>query len=286
MNSFASRTGGKKSSRSVILPRFHPPDEYDTYVEVFGGAGWIFFAEQRQGKFEILNDYDSDIANLYYCVQNKTEELLSSLEFVINSRLLFDLTKSKTDLLEKAEVGEVKRAADFYTLMRQSYGNNCKSYGCKVSPMRTKFPIIAEACGRLQNTVIENKDFENVIKQYDCDSAMIYCDPPYFGTESHYAVNFGESDHIRLRDTLLNVKGKFMLSYGDCAFIRELYGVENSENLHYYAYERADSLRNISHKGSVFKEILIANYDMEKCVESRYNRQLCLSDFDKSEELE
>ncbi len=34
------------------------------------------------------------------------------------------------------------------------------------------------------------KDFEELIRQYDPENAFIYCDPPYYQTEGHYAVVF------------------------------------------------------------------------------------------------
>lgn len=61
--------------------------------------------------------------------------------------------------------------------------------------MRFFFPL---KIIRLKDTVIENK----LINQYDRENAFIYCDPPYYQTEGHYAVEFRKEDHYRLRDTL------------------------------------------------------------------------------------
>ncbi|WP_373844550.1 DNA adenine methylase [Clostridium sp.] len=47
---------------------------------------------------------------------------------------------------------------------------------------------------------------------------MIYLDPPYYGIERYYQVQFSKEDHIRLFDCLKKVKGKFILSYNDCEF--------------------------------------------------------------------
>ena len=60
--------------------------------------------------------------------------------------------------------------------------------------------------------MIENKDFEALIRQYDRPNAFFYCDPPYFETEGHYEVVFRKEDHVRLRDTLAGIEGKFMVS--------------------------------------------------------------------------
>ena len=100
------------------------------------------------------------------------------------------------------------------------------------------------------SVVIEHKDFENLIKVYDRPKALFYCDPPYHSTEKYYDVQFTEADHIRLRDTLKNIKGKFLLSYNDDEFIRELYNG--------FKIDAVERQNNIS--GRRFKELIITNY--------------------------
>ena len=39
--------------------------------------------------------------------------------------------------------------------------------------------------------VIENRDFEPILKTYDRPDALFYLDPPYLGTEKHYEGMFG-----------------------------------------------------------------------------------------------
>ena len=71
--------------------------------------------------------------------------------------------------------------------------------------------------------MVENKDFEALIRQDDRGDAFFYCDPPYYKTEGHYEVVFRREDHERLRDVLGGIQGKWLLSYNDCSYIRELY---------------------------------------------------------------
>ena len=104
--------------------------------------------------------------------------------------------------------------------------------------------------------VAENKDFENLIKVYDRDKALFYLDPPYYGTEKYYSAEFSLEDHVRLTDTLRNIKGKFLLSYNDCEEIRELYkgfSVENIERQHNLVSRYAD-------KDKKYQELIIKNY--------------------------
>ena len=120
--------------------------------------------------------------------------------------------------------------------------------------------------------MIENKDFEALIRQYDRESAFFYCDPPYYETEGHYAVVFRKDDHKRLRDTLAGCKGKWMVSYNDCTFIRDLYAGYSIT-----AVSRINNLAQRYEGGCEFPEVLITNYDPKE-QERAKPRQLDLFD--------
>ena len=65
MNSFMSWVGGKKALREAIVARLCC--SCDRYVEVFGGGAWVLF-HKLPGKFEVYNDFNPNLANLYRCV--------------------------------------------------------------------------------------------------------------------------------------------------------------------------------------------------------------------------
>ena len=67
MDSFISWIGGKKLLRKQITAEF--PQEYNRYVEMFGGAGWILFSVERPKILEVYNDINGDLVNLYRCVK-------------------------------------------------------------------------------------------------------------------------------------------------------------------------------------------------------------------------
>ncbi len=270
INSFLSWIGGKKSSRDIIIPRF--PLYYERYIEVFGGGGWILFAKPPGNDIEVFNDANSNISNLFYCVREHSSELIENLRFVLNSREDFDRIKNIVNL--KAEIGDVKRAAEFYQIIRYSYASGCDSFGGKPHSMWSNFPLIEQASRRLQRVVIENKDFEKLISAQDSEVSFFYCDPPYFNTESYYEnVSFTSADHKRLRDVLSGISGKFLVSYNDCAEIRELYS-----GYEMYSYERLNNICQRYDGGSMFGELLIANYDLNE--RSNVNRQISLYDLE------
>jgi DNA adenine methylase len=59
----------------------------------------------------------------------------------------------------------------------------------------------------------------------------------------------------------MKAQGKFLLSYNDCEFIRELY---NAPGIQIDAYTRINNIKQRYDGGSQFPEILIANYDMQE----------------------
>ena len=71
----------------------------------------------------------------------------------------------------------------------------------------------------------------------------------------------------RLFDVLTHQdhKGKWLLSYNDSPFIRELYA-----DYHQHRFTRLNNLGQRYEGGSEYNEILIANYDMNQ------NRQMSL----------
>lgn len=283
-----SWVGGKKALRKLIYGLF--PNQYERYIEVFGGGGWVLFGMPGEliAEMEVYNDFNSNLANLYYCVKNRPWELLRQLGFLpINSRDEFNLIyqfidkqefphsyleeelvlaqhslkepefeEIKAIMTEEAKASDAARAAAFFKLIRYSYGSGCTSYGCRPYDIRKTFTLIWDASRRLATTLIENKDFEALIRQYDRDNAFFYCDPPYYETEGHYQVVFAKSDHVRLRDTLAGVQGKWMVSYNDCPYIRVLY-----QDYFITGITRINNLAQRYEGGCEFPEVIITNYD-------------------------
>lgn len=247
--------GGKKALRDEILIRF--PLDYTRYVEVFGGGGWILFHKPPKNDVEVYNDFNPNLANLYRCVRDKPEELIAELTFTLNSRL--DFQHIRQELKTHTDLPDVRRAAYFYQLIRQSYASGVDSFGAQPHSMWNNFPLIRAACGRLQKVVVENRDYEPLIRHYDRPDTFFYCDPPYYDTEGYYDdVGFVRADHERLARVLGSIQGKYLLSYNDCDPIRTLYrrpGV---------VIEGTTRLNNIAQRyegGSQYAELLIANYD-------------------------
>ncbi len=255
-------------------------------------------------QFEVYNDFDRNLTNLFHCMKERTVATVRELGFCnLNSRddfiavrrffkdeqfedkyfseelRLTDITFPPPEAAELKEIRtritkdyDVRRAAMFMKLLRYSYSSSCKSYASQPFDIRRLFGLITELKNRMANVVVENQDFETLIKHYDRPDSFFYADPPYFSTEDMYAVDFNLDDHVRLKDTLKNIKGKFLLSYNDCPEIRELY---NGFSL--FDFSRTHSMAQRYEAGKEFKELLIGNYDL---YERAKNQPVQLTIFD------
>ncbi|MDE6424611.1 MAG: DNA adenine methylase [Ruminococcus sp.] len=243
MKSFIPWVGGKSLLAKKIVEQF--PDDIDRYIEVFGGGGSVLFYKENHAKLEVYNDFNSCLINIFRCVKYHRAELQREISGYFNSREIFDEIKEKMKI---SGFTDIQRAAMFYVQIKISYGSNFSTFGCNRKSLSSDY--LEEIEKRLEKVVIENKDFENLIKVYDRPKALFYCDPPYHKTESYYDATFTEADHKRLKAVLSDIKGCFILSYNDDEYIRKLY-----KNYEIISVERQNNLSQ-----GTYKELIIKNF--------------------------
>lgn len=83
---------------------------------------------------------------------------------------------------------------------------------------------------------------------------------------------------MRLKSTLANAKGKWLVSYNDCEEIRELY-----DGYSFFDFKRIHSMVQKYEAGREFPELLIANYDLYERERAK-PRQLSLLDLQTDNE--
>lgn len=246
MKSFIPWIGGKSLLANKIISVF--PEKIDRYIEVFGGGASVLFAKEKHASLEIYNDANGQLVNLFRCIKYHRGELQREISGYVNSREVFEDIKARINM---RGFTDIQRAAMFYIQIKISYGADGRTYGCNKKNISPDY--LSEIEKRLKTgagVVIEHKDFENLIKVYDRPGALFYCDPPYHKTEKYYDAEFKNSDHERLNASLKNLKGRFVLSYNDDEYIRELY-----RNFDITPVTRQNSLS----KGD-YKELIIKNY--------------------------
>ena len=251
MESFITWIGGKKLLRKQIVSEF--PERFDKYVEVFGGAAWVLFYKEKHAEKEVYNDINSELVNLFRMVKYPPEAVEKELEYMLNSREMYNDYYNQ-DITKRTEI---QRAARYFFLIKASYGAKISSFGCSQRNV-TQIKSISEVQNRLSKVLIENKSFDQLIKAQDGEGTLFYCDPPYYKAEKYYAMGdatFGREQHIALRDILSQIKGKFVLSYNDDPFIRELY-----REFYIEAVERNNNLGVAAGGSKRYKELIIRNY--------------------------
>lgn len=254
MKSFIGWIGGKSHLKNQIIPLI--PKECDRYIEVCGGAGWVLFGKNKvKGQMEVFNDIDGDLVNLYRQIKNHCSELQKEIDW-IQSRELFRTYRYEIE--NGVELTDIQRAARYLYLIKCSFGSTRSSFATatkRICNIIDELPAYKE---RLKEVIIENRDFEALIKTYDRPSAVFYVDPPYVASEGYYNkkyVSFNKEDHLRLNSVLKDIKGRFILSYNACDFVCKMY---KDFNIRYVS--RNNLLPAKSGNRTEYKEVIITNY--------------------------
>ena len=244
------RMGGKSRLRKTIIEMI--PD-HTCYVELFLGAGWVFFGKEPS-KVEVINDVDKELINLFRMIKYHAPEIERLLQYEFSGRDIFEEYKNYT--LEN--LTEIHRSVRFLYLISQSFASKGNNYGygtnTRPSPQIFYNGVLGEIKERLRNTYVENLSFEKIIEKYDREHTFFFCDPPYFET-CGYATEFGEKEQLLLREKLINLKGKFLLTINDHQQVREWYKDFNIKEVEvgYSVAKEKEGRRN-------FKELIITNY--------------------------
>ena len=250
--------GGKTKLAKQIVSLI--PEDHNLYVEVFAGALSVLYAKevpQRAKYREVINDYNEDLVNLHRCIRKNPATLQIYLNQLLVSRTLFEDIKNK----HYKPRNDIERAALYFYKLQVSFGSKGNNFAMSAKSRKPKniYKDFYTYAKRLKFVTIENMDFEKLIKTYDREEAFFYCDPPYVGTENYYKnrKTFDLDDHKRLFETLKSIKGRFLLSYNDCNFVRETYKDFNllqSEKLEYTLG------KNVHGRGKIVRELYITNY--------------------------
>jgi len=223
MKSFLSYVGGKSLLAPKIIPRIPP---HHCYCEVFAGAAWVLFRKE-ESPVEIINDINADLVTLYRVVKNHLDEFISYLRWLLAARDEFERFKKE----DPQTLTDIQRAVRFYYLLKAGFASRIKNPAFSISVMeRSNFNLlrIEEELSmvhlRLARVYVENMDYQEFIPRFDRPETFFYLDPPYYGCEKYYGDGiFGREDFKKLRDLLLVLRGKFILSINDTPEIRSLF---------------------------------------------------------------
>jgi len=260
--------GGKFSHLEWLLPLL---PECHHYCEPFGGSAAVLL-NRSPSPVETYNDVDGEVCNFFRVLREHKEALVEAIGLTPFSREEFAIA-CKLDV----SLPPLERARRFYIRARQvrtglaqtaSIGRwaNCKNTSRQgmsgvISRWLGGVQMLPEIAERLLRVQIENRPAIDVIKLYDSQETLFYCDPPYVhttrGDSKAYGYEMTDDEHKKLADTLNTVKGKVALSNYDCALMNQLYPAPK--------WRKFDAPERTIHSTKGKRaEVLWTNYDLNK----------------------
>ena len=271
--------GGKKQHSKWIDP-FVPTDA-KTYVEVFGGAMWLYWMSKKLPvEKNVYNDFNRHLANVFMCSSTdavKMENECLKLVEHIGDAEVFNQYKDEVFSVydQKFPIPDYELAAMYMFLQLQIFSGGegliARTKIYRNPDKKTKFATYIDKFKKLQylnklNCLsTENMDCRKLIEKYDSEDTFFYIDPPYFKLESYYTEDaFGKTDHIELLSQLRDTKGKWALSYYYFDELEEIL----PRNEFYWHEENTISINSATRAERT--ELLIMNYKIESALEQYF----------------
>jgi DNA adenine methylase len=227
--------GGKFNHLNWLLPLLPAATHY---CEPFAGSAAVLL-NRPPSPVETYNDIDGEVVNFFRVLRDRQEELIRAIGLTPFARE--ELRIAAEELVN--DLSELERARRFFVRARQvrtglaqtaSAGRwaHCKltsraGMAGAVSRWLGSVEGLSEIVQRLLRVQIDNSPAIEVIRRYDSEETLFYCDPPYphdsRGDINAYGYEMSDRDHQKLAEVLRNVKGKVALSGYHCDLLDKLY---------------------------------------------------------------
>jgi DNA adenine methylase len=264
--------GGKRQIMSSIVPLLPKNILTYHYIEPFIGGGAVLF--HLQPFKATINDFNSELINLYNIIKNKPDELVIDLKKHKNTSDYFYNIRSLDRSKDYSKLSDVQKASRVIYLNKtcfnglyrvNSAGEFNAPFGRYKNPNIVNEPTIKAVSNYLRTSKVRicNGDFDIVLKEADKKS-FVYLDPPYhpISQSSNFTGyvqgGWAEEDQVRLRKACddLNKRGiKFLLSNSASKFIIEQY-----KNYQVQLIKANRSINSDGTKRGEIDEVLIRNY--------------------------
>ena len=259
--------GGKSKAIKFIAPLI--PD-FDEFREPFvgGGSVFVYLKQKFPNKKFWINDIYENLYHFWKELQQNPEKLIQQIQYwKDNSEVGKDLHKHLIENIDNFD--NLNKAAAFFVFNRITFSGTTESGGFSNAAFNKRFTQssierVKQLSLILNNTEITNLDYQEVLEA-DGNNVFIFLDPPYYSaTKSALYGKNGKLhkmfDHERFAETLKNIKHKWLITYDDSEYIRDLFSFANIKewNLTY-------GMRNVGQNGNQKgKELFISNYTIER----------------------
>ncbi len=236
--------GGKSLAVGLIVEHF--PNDLKRLVSPFIGGGSVEVASALELGLEVKAFDVFDILVNFWQVliadsQSLYEELLKleptkeTYTHIKDELKAFWNDRHKdTKNIPQRHLDSLMLARDYYFNFNLSYGPGFLGWMSKIYEDKERYLSALEKIRnfKTQNLSVECESFERVFQRYP--NEFFYCDPPYFleGDSQmfkgiypmrNFPIHHKDFKHELLAQCLKNHRGKFILSYNDCEFVRKTY---------------------------------------------------------------
>ena len=236
--------GGKSLAVGLILEQI--PSDIKRLISPFIGGGSVEVATALELDIEVLAfDIFDILVNFWQVLCKNPEALYNELLKLEPTKEVYENIKNELKLLwnerhknpsnnSQIEMDSLKLARNYYFNFNLSYGPGFLGWMSKIYEDKKRYTKALEKIKNFNtnNLKVEQASFEAVFEKYPTD--FFYCDPPYFleGDSKmfkgiypmrNFPIHHNNFNHELLSECLKNHKGKFILSYNDCEFVREAY---------------------------------------------------------------
>ncbi|MCW3075054.1 MAG: modification methylase [Flaviaesturariibacter sp.] len=261
------RYPGGKSRGMKFLKDFLPP--FNELREVFfGGGSFSFYClQQLPGKTYKASDLNYELYCFWTQLRNNTEALVQGVQAIYDGydagkQLFIEIVARRNN-----ELSELERAIDFYVLNRITFSGVVDAGGYSEASFEGRFTQSSidrlwETAPLIQPIQFFCEDYSFLINEPGQD-VLLFLDPPYYSaTKSKLYGKKGilhtGFDHALLFQTLQASAHQWLVTYDNCAYIKNLY-----KDFYQVEWELQYGMTNSGNNASVLgKELLIANYDI------------------------
>ncbi len=261
--------GGKSRAIKILMPFF--PKDFDELAEPFFGGGSVgLYLAQNLGLKQIFaNDLNTDLYCFWQTLKTQNKALIDEIKRTrqthTNGRELYEKLLARRG----ENLSDFQRAVDFFVLNRITFSGvvDCGGYSQKAYESRftpSSIERLKNMDSILRNFTFSNQSYERLL-QNNGKRVFIFLDPPYFsasksklyGKKGDLHANF---NHERLCEHLKNTKHRFLLTYDDSEFIRELY-----KDFYKLKYTLQYGMNNFKQtKAKAGSELLISNFALKQ----------------------
>ena len=243
------------------------PITFTTFVDVFGGAGWVSVKSliAQTAQLQVYNDYNPHLANIFKYFSEDPESVKQQLmTWPQQDKTLYRQFQQEIFGASPTPL-DLTTAAKYLYLEVQSFTGNTLGLNSSVyfdkknihglNPLLKKLSD-EKIVNRLKRLTVENLDCVEVINKYDSPDTFFYIDPPYYEKEHYYTQAFGKDKHKELAQCLNRIQGQFALSYYDFPELNTWFPTDKFRRTTYTKSKQSSSRTN----KKLGTELVIRNY--------------------------